>query len=43
MPPLSPAHKELVEVITQAIAKLNIDWRAEKQEACRKSELDEYT
>lgn len=39
-PPLSPAYEELVEVVTCVIAKLNIYWPAEKQEACSKSKLD---
>lgn len=38
-PPLSPAYEELVEFVTCVIAKLNIDWPAEKQEA-GKSKLD---
>lgn len=37
--PLSPAYEELVEVVTQAVAKFNADWQAEKQEVCQKSKL----
>lgn len=41
-PPLSPAFDELVEAVTHAVVKLYIDWLAKKQEACRKSKLDEH-
>ncbi|XDV52010.1 hypothetical protein PO909_020792 [Leuciscus waleckii] len=34
-PPHSLAFKELLEVVTQAVAKLNIDWPAEKQPSRR--------
>ncbi|ROL46761.1 hypothetical protein DPX16_12654 [Anabarilius grahami] len=40
-PSLSPAYEELVEVITCAVAKLNIEWPAEKQGTRPKSKLDE--
>ena len=40
-PPHSPAYEELLEVVTRAVAKLNIDWPAEVQEATVKSKLDE--
>lgn len=33
---------ELVEVVTCAVARLNIDWRAEKQDVHPKSKLDEH-
>lgn len=39
--PLSSAYEELLELITRAVAKLYIDWPAEKQEALRKSKLGE--
>ncbi len=39
-PPHSSAYKELVEVITRAMAKLNIDWLAKSQKAHQKSKLD---
>lgn len=39
LPSLSPAYEELVEVVTQAVAKFNTDWQEEKQEVCRKSKL----
>lgn len=32
-PVLSPAYEKLVEVVTRAMFKFNIDWPAEKQEA----------
>ncbi|XP_067291819.1 scavenger receptor cysteine-rich domain-containing group B protein-like [Pseudorasbora parva] len=40
---LSPACEELVEVLTRAVARLNIDWPTERYEAGRKrtSKLDE--
>ncbi len=31
LPPQSPQYEELLEVVTRAFAKLNIDWPAEKQ------------
>lgn len=36
-PPKSPQYGELVEVITRAVAKLHIDWPAEKQTEPRAS------
>lgn len=39
--PPSPAYEELVEVITCTVARLNIEWPAERQEICR-SKLDEH-
>lgn len=38
LPSLSPAFEELVEVVTQAVAKFNTDWQV-KQEVCCKSKL----
>lgn len=40
-PPFFTAYEELLEVVTHAVAKLNIDWPSEKQEALQKSKLDE--
>lgn len=40
-PPQSLAYEELVEVVTHAVAKLNIEWPAKKQDARPKSKLDE--
>ena len=37
----SPAYEELVDVITRAVEKLNIEWPAEKRDARPKSKLDE--
>ncbi len=37
----SPQYEELLEVVTHAVAKLNIDWPAEKQAEPQKSKLDE--
>ncbi len=37
----SPQYEELLEVVTRAVAKLNIDWPAEKQAKPQKSKLDE--
>lgn len=37
----TPACEELMEVITHGVAKLNIDWPAEKPELNQKSNLDE--
>lgn len=41
LPPLSPAYEKLLEVVTRAVNKLNIDWPVKKQEAQRKSTLNE--
>lgn len=38
---IPPAYEELIEVVTRAVAKLNIDWQAEKQEVQHKIKLDE--
>lgn len=40
-PSSSPAYEELLEVVTWAVEKLNIDWPAEKSETQPKSKLDE--
>ncbi len=40
-PPHSPAFEELVDVLSRAVAKLNINWPQEKQEVQVKSKLDE--
>ncbi len=40
-PPQSPLYEELLEVVTRAVAKLNIDWPAKKQAELQKSKLDE--
>ncbi len=40
-PLLSPQYEELLEVVTRTVAKLNIDWPAEKQAEPQKSKLDE--
>ncbi len=40
-PPQSPQYEELLEVVTCAVAKLNIDWPAEKLAEPQKSKLDE--
>ncbi|KAL0174634.1 hypothetical protein M9458_030602, partial [Cirrhinus mrigala] len=37
----SPQYEELLEVVTRAVAKLNIDWAAESQAEPQKSKLDE--
>ncbi len=37
----SPQYEELLEVVTCAVAKLNIDWPAENQTKKQKSKLDE--
>lgn len=38
----SPPHfGKLVEIVTCAVARLNIDWPAERQDVCLKSKLDE--
>ncbi|KAL0201381.1 hypothetical protein M9458_004568, partial [Cirrhinus mrigala] len=39
--PHSPQSGELLEVVTRAVAKLNIDWPAEKQTEPQRSKLDE--
>ncbi|KAI2644940.1 Transposon Ty3-G Gag-Pol polyprotein [Labeo rohita] len=39
--PHSPQYEELLEVVTRAVAKLNIDWPAEKQAEPQRSKLDE--
>lgn len=39
LPSLSPAYEELVGVVTQAVARFNTDWQAEKQEVCHNSKL----
>lgn len=41
-PAQSPQYEELVEIVTQALARLNIEWPAEIQEVQRKSESDEH-
>ncbi len=38
--PQSPQYEELMEVVTRAVAKLNISWPAEKQAELQKSKLD---
>ncbi len=40
-PTQSPQNEELLEVVTRAVAKLNIDWPAEKQAEPQKSKHDE--
>ncbi len=40
-PPQSPQYEELLEVVTRAVAKLDIDWPAEKKSEPQKSRLDE--
>lgn len=39
-PPHSPAYEELVEVITLAVAMLNINWPAKRQDVHPKRKLD---
>lgn len=39
---LSPAYEKLEEVVTHDMAKLYVDWPAEKQEVCCKSKLAEH-
>lgn len=39
-PPQSLTYEEIVKVVACAIAKLYIDWPAEKQDACPKIKLD---
>lgn len=41
LPPQSVLFEELLEVVTRAVAKLNIDWPTEVQEERPKSKLDE--
>ncbi len=38
----SPQYEELLEVVTHALAKLNIDWAAEKQTELQINKLDEH-
>ncbi len=40
-PLLSPQYEELVEVVTRAVAKLNIDRPAERQVEPQRGKLDE--
>ncbi len=40
-PPQSPQYEELLEVVTRAVTKLNIDWPAEKQAELQKSKLND--
>lgn len=40
-PPHSPRYEELLEVVTRAVAKLSLDWPAEKTTEPQKSKLDE--
>ncbi|XP_053090988.1 uncharacterized protein LOC128318536 [Pangasianodon hypophthalmus] len=40
-PPQFPQYEELFEVVTRAVAQLNIDWPAEKQAELQTSRLDE--
>ncbi len=40
-PPQSHAYEELVEVLTRAVERLNIDWPAERECVRSKSRLDE--
>ncbi len=37
----SPQYEELLEVVTRAVAKLNIDWPADDQTEKQRSKLDE--
>lgn len=37
-PPSTHTYEELLKVVTHAIARLNIDWLAEKQEVCQQSQ-----
>ncbi len=39
--PLSPQYEELLEVVTRAVAKLNINWPADDQTEEQRSKLDE--
>ena len=38
-PPLVPAYEKLVEVVSRAVACLNISWPHERQESLIKSKL----
>ncbi|KAK9959463.1 hypothetical protein ABG768_009588, partial [Culter alburnus] len=40
-PSALPAYEELLEVVTRAVEKLNIEWPVEKAESRVKSKLDE--
>ncbi len=40
-PSLSPQYEDLVEVVTRAVAKLNIDWPAKHQVEPQRGKLDE--
>ncbi len=40
-PTLSPQYEELLEVVTRAVAKLNINWPADDQTEEQRSKLDE--
>ncbi len=40
-PPVSPQYEELLEVMTRAVAKLNISWLAEEHAELQTSKLDE--
>ncbi len=40
-PSLSPQYEDLVEVVTRAVAKLNIDWPAKRQVEPQRGKLDE--
>ncbi len=40
-PTLSPQYEELLEVVTRAVAKLNINWPADDQTEKQRSKLDE--
>ncbi len=40
-PPQSRAYEELVEVVTRAVEKLNIDWPAEREDVRSRGKLDE--
>lgn len=41
LPLLFFGYEDLLEVVNRAVAKLNIEWTTEKQEAHRRSKLDE--
>ncbi len=41
LPPQSPQYEELLEVVTRAVGKLNIDWPADNQIEKQRSKLDE--
>ncbi len=41
-PPVSPQYEELLEVMTRAVAKLNISWPAEEHAEPQISKLDEH-